>query len=140
MKLLIRSLALLAALLATPSLWAQIMPMPAEGVTLAAGKKLTMWSPGKVMISSSGRASEPIPDMNALLAKPPDGLFRLERNRRYYRDKELSKLQMGTIGKGVLTEVIYKEGREHAEKSKAQAQQGQGSKSALKSLFKGLFK
>lgn len=120
---------------------AQIQSFPAQGMVLSGGKRLRYWTGGKIMVGASARSQAgSIPSMRELLTKPPRGLFRLERNRRYYRDKELKGRQLGTIGKGILTEVLYKKGRKHTERSKARSQKGKGSSSAVKSLLKGLFK
>jgi hypothetical protein len=120
---------------------AQLQTMPPEGLVLNAGQRLRYWMGGRVLVGKSVRGGTPaVANMQSLLTKPPRGVLRLERNRRYYRKKELEKLQGGTIGKGILTELLYKKGRQHSERSKARSEQGKGSKSALKSIFRGLFK
>ena len=51
-----------------------------------------------------------------LQARPPKHVFRLDRQRRHERDKELGRRQGGSLLRGVLTEVLYKKQRKKAER------------------------
>jgi hypothetical protein len=114
---------------------------PEEGVILMGGEQLMVMLGNIRVRSVPNQALRPMPPFSEIESKKrKPGWVQGERRRRHERDNELEKLQGGTILKGVGTEVLYGKGRDHAEKSKASSQAGQGSKSIGRALLGGLFK
>jgi hypothetical protein len=104
--------------------------LPKEGQILKKGQRLMCWRDDQVRLSTS-IATNPIPPIKAIRQKGTGDPLKFEYERQKRRDRELEGLQMGTVGKGVLTEVIYGKGREKMEKNTATGKK----RSLLESLF-----
>lgn len=110
---------------------------PEEGVVVGAGEQLAVLLGSVRVRTLPNQVLTPMPDFDEEIkaGKRKPGHVQAERQRRHLRMKELKAIRGGAIGKGVLTEVLYKKGRKSAEKSKASSQRGQGSNSILKKLL-----
>lgn len=105
--------------------------LPREGMVLKKGQRLMCWRDDQVRLSASV-ATNPIPPIKEIRAKGKGDPLKFEYERQKRRDRELEGLQMGTVGKGVLTELIYDKGREKMEKNTASGKK----RSLLESLFR----
>ncbi len=109
--------------------------LPEGGWVLQAGQRVSVGPDGSSFVHSAAQGQAQITSFKDMFSRPPRGTFRLERNRQHYREKELKGRQLFTLGKGALTELLYKKGRKHAEKSKKNSQKGKGSKSIFEALL-----
>jgi hypothetical protein len=93
----------------------RLSSLPAEGLVLRAKSTLerARLTAGYRILPIASPAR--ITSWKQLQAKPPNGVWRLDRQRRHQRDKELGRRQGGSLLRGLATELIYKNRRKKAE-------------------------
>lgn len=89
--------------------------IPPEGVVLSGPQRLQPAQIGPRYKVVPVRPIAGLVPWDQLQAKPPQHVFRLDRQRRHERDKELGQRQGGTLLRGALTEFLYKNQRKKAE-------------------------